>query len=126
MRPPEESGIFPVLTEQGVPPERAKEKIQSTRRGWMFFAVGVFCLAGAFAFVIYTMTVTKGAPNLSTMIFALLPGLPGAYFLLAGGHLISGDAMQAAETAGGIITRTAARALLIARGSNTPPPAPPT
>jgi hypothetical protein len=112
---PEETGAFVALTERGVPPERAIVKIQSTRRGVLFFVVGALCVAAAFAFVIYAMTVTKGAPSISTMIFALLPGLPGAYFLLAGGHLISGDAMQAAEESGGIITRTAAKALKIVR-----------
>lgn len=121
MKPPEETGAFPVLTAQGIPPERARKKIQDTRRGVLFIVAGLLFLAGAFGFVVYTMTVTKGAPEIKTMIFALLLGLPGAYFLLAGGHLISGDAMQAAETAGGIITRTAAKALMIARGKGDAP-----
>lgn len=120
MKPPEETGAFIALTAQGVPPEKAAAKIQSTRRGVLFLVAGALCIAGAFAFVIYAMTLTKGAPSISTMVFALLPGLPGAYFLLAGGHLISGEAMHAAEESGGIITRTAAKALKIARGKEPP------
>jgi len=120
MKPAEQTGAFIALTDQGVPPERAKAKIQSTRRGWMFLIAGAFCIAAAFGFVIYTMTMTKGAPSISAMIFALLPGGPGMYFLLAGGHLISGDAMRAAEDSGGVLARTAARALRIARGKDAP------
>ena len=115
MKPPEQTGTFLALTDQGVPPERAKAKIQSTRRGVLFLLAGGLFIAMAFGFVIYTMIITKGAPSIASMIFALLPGLPGAYFLLAGGHLLSGDAMRAAEESGGIITRTAARVLKVAR-----------
>lgn len=118
MKPPEQTGAFTAMTDQGVPHDRARAKVQSTRRGWMFLAAGALCIAGAFAFVIYTMSVTKGAPGISLLVFAALPGLPGAYFLLAGGHLISGDAMRAAEDSGGIITRTAAKALKMARGKD--------
>jgi peptidoglycan/LPS O-acetylase OafA/YrhL len=103
------------LRDQGVPADRARAKVQSTRRGWLFLFAGACCIAAAFGFVIYTMTITKGAPAVSTMIFALLPGLPGAYFLLAGGHLISGDAMRAAEDSGNVLARTAAKALRLAR-----------
>jgi len=112
---PEETGAFLGMTSRGVPPERAKAKIQSTRRGVLFLLAGGLFIAMAFGFVIYTMIITKGAPSIASMIFALLPGLPGAYFLLAGGHLLSGDAMRAAEESGGIITRTAARVLKVAR-----------
>jgi len=115
MKPPQETELAARLTGQGIPLERAIVKIQSTRRGVLFFVVGALCVAAAFAFVIYVMRETKGAPSIPLMIFALLPGLPGAYFLLAGGHLISGDAMQAAEASGGLLTRTAAKALKIAR-----------
>lgn len=115
MKPPEQTELAVRLTSQGVPLERAVIKIQSTRRGWLFFVVGAVCIAAAFGFVIYVMRETHGAPSIPLMLFALLPGLPGAYFLLAGGHLISGDAMHAAEESGGIITRTAAKALKLAR-----------
>lgn len=115
MKRPEESGVFVALTSQHIPPKKAVAKIQSTRRGWVFFVVGAVCIAAAFGFVIYVMHETHGAPSIQSMIFALLPGLPGAYFLLAGGHLISADAMHAAEESGGIITRTAAKALRIVR-----------
>jgi len=115
MRPPEETGAFVGLTARGVPPERARTKIQNTRRGVLFLLAGGLFIAMSFGFVIYTMIITKGAPSIASMIFALLPGLPGAYFLLAGGHLLSGDAMLAAEETGGIITRTAAKALKVAR-----------
>jgi nitrate reductase NapE component len=116
MKPPEESGLFPALTDKGVPPERAAEKIQSTRKGWLFVILGAVCIAGGFAFIVWTMIVTKGAPTVALLIFAALPALPGAYFLLAGGHMISGDAMRAAEESGGVLAKTAARALRLARG----------
>ncbi len=120
MTRPEDTGAFAALTERGVPPEKAVAKIQSTRRGILFLVAGAVFMVGAFAFVIYTMTVTEGAANVSTLIFALLPGLLGFYLGLAGGHLISADAMQAAEASGSIITRTAAKALTIARGKEPP------
>jgi len=116
MKPAEQTGAFQALTDRGVPPGRAVEKVQSTRRGVVFLIVGAICVAAAFALVIYTMTITKGAPSIGVLVFAALPGLPGAYFLLAGGHLISGDAMRAAEESGGILAKTAAKALRVARG----------
>lgn len=119
MKPPEQTGAFTAMMGQGVPVERARAKVQSTRRGWVFLVAGALCIAAAFGFVIYTMTITKGAPAVSTMIFALLPGAPGMYFLLAGGHLISGDAMRAAEASGGVLSRTAAKALNLARAKDT-------
>lgn len=115
MKPPEQTDAYPALIDRGVPPAAAAAKIQSTRRGILFLVAGGIAIAGAFAFVIYTMKTTQGTPGTSMLIFAALLGLPGAYFLLAGGFLISGDAMHAAEQSGGIITRTAARALRIAR-----------
>jgi len=117
MKPPEETGAFVALTERGVPPEKAVAKIQSTRRGVLFLLAGGLFIAMAFGFVIYTMIITKGAPSVASMVFALLPGLPGAYFLLAGGHLLSGDAMEAAEESGNVLARTAAKALNLARGN---------
>lgn len=119
MKPPERTGEFLGMTASGVPPDRAKAKIQSTRRGWAFLIAGALCIGAAFAFIIWTMKETKGAPSVALLIFAALPGLPGAYFLLAGGHLISGDAMRAAEGSGGVLARTAAKALRIARGKST-------
>jgi len=120
MKRPEDTGAFHGLTQRGVPPERAVEKIQNTRRGVLFLLAGGLFIAMAFGFVIYTMAITKGAPSIGSMVFALLPGLPGAYFLLAGGHLLSGDAMRAAEESGGIITRTAAKVLTVARIKERP------
>jgi len=115
MKPAEQTEIAARLTAQNVPLKRVVSKIQNTRRGVLFLFAGGLFIAMSFGFVIYTMVITKGAPSIASMIFALLPGLPGAYFLLAGGHLLSGDAMLAAEESGGIITRTAAKALRVAR-----------
>ena len=111
----QETGAFKGMVELGVPPGTAAVKVQSTRRGALFVALGALLVVGAFAFVIYTMKITQGAPGLSMLIFAALLGLPGAYFLLAGGHLIAGDAMRAAEGSGSVIARTAARALRLTR-----------
>lgn len=115
LKPAAQTGAFVGMTERGVPPKKAVVKVYSTRKGWLFVVVGAAMIAGAFAFVIYTMHETKGAPSVSLLVFAALLALPGAYFILAGGHLISGDAMEAAEKSGGVITRTAAAALRIAR-----------
>jgi len=120
MKPPEQTGSYRVLTSRGVPPERARVKIQSTRRGWLFLFAGALCIGVAFAFIIWAMKETKAAPSIPLLIFAALPALPGAYFLLAGGHLISGDAMRAAEGSGNVVARTAAKALRIARGRDAP------
>jgi len=116
MKPPEQTGSYQALTSRGVPPERARVKIQSTRRGWLFLFAGALSIGAAFGFIIWTMRETKGVPSIPLLIFAALPGLPGAYFLLAGGHLISGDAMRAAEDSGNVVAKTAAKALRIARG----------
>ena len=116
MKRPEDTDAYPALVARDVPPAKAIAKIRSSRRGWLFFALGAVCIAAAFAFIIWTMKETKGTPSIPLLIFAALPGLPGAYFLLAGGHLISGDAMRAAEDSGGVVARTAAKALRIARG----------
>ncbi len=120
MKPPEETRSFARLRAMDVPADRARLKVQSTRRGGVFLVAGGLCIGAALAFVIWTMHVTQGAPSVALLIFAALPGLPGAYFLLAGGHLISGDAMRAAAESGGILTRTAAKALKIARGTEPP------
>jgi nitrate reductase NapE component len=116
MKPIEESGVYQALTDRGVPPTRARVKVQHSRKGWLFVILGAVCIAGGFAFIVWTMIVTKGAPSLPLLVFAALPALPGAYFLLAGGHMISWDAMRAAEESGGVLAKTAARALRLARG----------
>ncbi len=116
MKPPEQTGTFTGLTSMGIPPGRAVVKVRQSRKGWVFVILGAFCIAGGFAFIVWTMVVTKGAPSLPLLVFAALPALPGAYFLLAGGHMISGDAMRAAEVSGGVLAKTAARALRLARG----------
>ena len=120
MKPIEQTAAFRGMTAANIPPARAEQKLHSTRRGWLFVIAGALCILGAFAFVIWTMIVTKGAPSAGLLIFAALLGLPGAYFLLAGGHLISGDAMLAAEQSGGVIARTAARALRLAQPKGGP------
>lgn len=109
---------LPSMVAMGIPPERAQVKLRHTRRGWLLCLIGALCIGGAFAFVIYTMRVTKGAPSVALLVFAALLALPGFYFLLAGGHLISGDAMRAAEASGNVVARTAARVLRVARGKD--------
>ncbi len=116
MKPLEQSGLYPALTDKGVPPKRAAAKIQSTRKGWVMAVGGAILVALGFAFVIFVMRETKAAPSIPLLIFAALPALPGGYYILAGGHLISGEAMGAAEKTGGLISRSAARALRLARG----------
>lgn len=115
MKAPEQTAAFQALTARNVPPDKALVKIRGTRKGWLFVGSGMVLIAAAFAFVIWTMIATKAAPPVALLVFAALPGLPGAYFILAGGHLISADAMQAAEKSGGLIARTAAKALDLAR-----------
>lgn len=115
MKPVEQTGTFRGLRDLGVPEETAIVKTQSTRRGWLFVVLGAVFIALAFAFIIWAMRETKAAPSVPLLVFAALPALPGAYFLLAGGHLIAGDAMKAAEQSGGVIARTAAKALRFAR-----------
>lgn len=103
------------MTDAGVPEQTADVKLRSTRRGWAMAVAGGLCIVVGFAFVIWVMRETKGLPSVAVLVFAALLALPGAYFLLAGGHLIAGDAMRAAENSGGVIARTAARALRLAR-----------
>lgn len=98
-----------------MPPATARYKVKTLGRGILFFVLGGGCLFGAFAFVVMVMRETKGAPSLGMLIFASLLALPGAYFLFAGGHIMSGEAMQAAGETGSIVARTAAKALRLAR-----------
>lgn len=98
-----------------MPPEKARYKAKSLGRGAVYFVIGGLCIAAAFAFVVFTMRETKGAPSVAILLFACLPGLPGAYFLFAGGHIVSGEAMEAAGETGNILAKTAARALRLAR-----------
>lgn len=102
-----------------MPPERARQKAAGVARGVAFIALGLLCVAAGFGLVIWILVQTKASPSLGLLIFAALPVLPGVYFLLAGGHIISGDAMHAAEHSGGILARTAAKALKAARGNGT-------
>jgi len=122
MKPVEQTAAFAALTEQNVPPAKAVVKIVSTRRGWFFVVAGAVLIAASFAFVIWTMIATKAAPPVALLVFAALPGLPGFYFVLAGGHIISAEAMNAAEASGGIIAKTAARVLNAARAGITSTP----
>lgn len=98
-----------------MPPEKARYKAKSLGRGIVFFAIGALCLLGAFAFVVLVMRETKGQPSLSVLGFASLLAIPGGYFLFAGGHILSGEAMEAAGETGSIVARTAAKALRLAR-----------
>lgn len=98
-----------------MPPEKARYKVKTLGRGILFFVLGGFCLLGAFAFLVWVMRETKGSPSIPLLLFAALLGLPGAYFLFAGGHIVSGEAMEAAGETGSIVARAAARALRLAR-----------
>ena len=104
-----------------IPEERARVKAQSVGRGFAFIALGLFCVALGFGLVVWILIQTKASPSVALLIFAALPVGPGVYFLLAGGHIISGDAMTAAEHSGGILTRTVAKGLRMARGSGGQP-----
>lgn len=98
-----------------MPPEKARYKVKTLGRGIVFFVLGGICLVGAFAFTILVMRETKGAPSIAVLIFAAIPAVAGAYFLFAGGHIISGEAMEAAGETGSIVARTTARVLRLAR-----------
>lgn len=98
-----------------MPPAKAHYKVRTLGRGILFFVLGGICLFGAFAFIVIVMRETKGAPSVGMLVFASLLALPGAYFLFAGGHVVSGEAMEAAGETGSIIARTAAKALRLAR-----------
>ena len=98
-----------------MPPEKARYKVKTLGRGLLFFLLGGLFLFGGFAFVVLVMHETKGAPSIPLLIFAAIPALAGAYFLFAGGHIVSGEAMEAAGETGSIVARTAAKALRLAR-----------
>lgn len=98
-----------------MPAEKARYKVMTLSRGVVFFVLGGLCLVGAFAFTILVMRETHGSPSVAVLIFAAIPAVAGAYFLFAGGHIISGEAMEAAGETGSIVARTAARALRLAR-----------
>ena len=105
-----------------MPPERAVRKASEMNKGILFMALGGFFILLGFGLVIAVMVLTKASPSIPIMVLAAFPALPGGYFLLAGGNLISRDAMHAAEQSGGIITRTAARVLNRERKITPTPP----
>ena len=105
-----------------MPQERAERKASEMGRGILFVALGVFLVLLGFGLAIAVLLITKASPSIPLLILAAAPALPGGYFLLAGGNLISRDAMAAAEQSGGIITKTVSRALNLAR-KPTPPSA---
>lgn len=98
-----------------MPAAKAHYKARSLGRGIVFFVIGAVCFVGAFGLVGYVAVTTKGSPSIPLLIFGSLLALPGAYFLFAGGHIVSGEAMEAAGETGNIVARTAARALRLAR-----------
>jgi hypothetical protein len=98
-----------------MPRQRAEYKAKSMGRSVAFFALGAVCIAGAFAFVVWTMRETKGAPSIPVLLFAAVPLVAGGYFLFAGGNILSAEAMDAAGETGNVVVRTAAKALRLAR-----------
>lgn len=94
-----------------MPADRIQRKVSETRKGIVFVALGVFFILLGFGLAITILLITKATVSLPLVGLCALPAIPGAYFLLAGGNLISRDAMRAAEVSGDIITRTAAKVL---------------
>jgi hypothetical protein len=105
-----------------MPPERAHRKASEMGKGIVFVALGAFLILLGFGLAIAVLLITKASPSIPLIGLAALPALPGAYYLLAGGNLISRDAMQAAEQSGGVITRTAAKVLNRSRKATPVPP----
>jgi hypothetical protein len=98
-----------------IPAPVAAMKAASIPRAIVFFLLGLLCILAPFALIAWLTITTKAAPPWPLLIFAALPLIAGIYFLFAGGNLLSGEAMDAAERTGGVVARTAARALKVAR-----------
>lgn len=110
-----------VALNPAMPPERALRKASETSKGILFVVLGAFFILLGFGLALTALVLTKASPSIPFLLLCGAPALPGAYFLLAGGNLISRDAMDAAEQSGGIITKTVARALKPVR-KHTPVP----
>lgn len=109
------------MVAMGMPPERAERKVAETRKGIIYVGLGAFFILLGFGLAIVPYVVTKTNPPALLLALAAVSAVPGAYLLLAGGNLISRDAMRAAEQSGSVITRTAAKVLNRGR-KDTPPP----
>lgn len=120
MKPIEQTKSFARMQAMGVPPRTAKLKAADTRRGWWFVGIGAACAVIAFTLIIVMTLVTKAVPSVSLLVFAGLLAAPGGIMIFAGGHLVAGDAMRAAEKSGGMLSRAAAKALNLARAKDAP------
>lgn len=101
-----------------MPRARARQKAANLPRAIVFIIAGILLTLLGFGLVVFVLLTTKAAPSIPIVVLAAGPVLPGIWFLLAGGNLISGDAMDAAEQSGNAIARTAARALKAARSKD--------
>lgn len=119
MKPIEQTQSFVGMKALGVPPKTAKRKAADTRRGWWFVGIGATCAIIGFALIIAMTVITKAVPGIPLLVFAGLLAAPGGILIFAGGHLVAGDAMRAAEKSGGLLSRSAARALNLARTKGT-------
>ncbi len=101
-----------------LPEHKAREKAASLWRGVLFLIIGLASLAFGGALMLKVVSTTNAAPTIGLLIFAGVPMIVGLYCVFAGGHIMSGEAMAAAEKSGGALAKLAARLVNAARGKN--------
>lgn len=94
-----------------MPPAKAVQKAASLERGVALLALGAFLMLVAGALVIVPIALLREMPGVAFLIFAGLFGSGGLFLVFAGGHIMSGEAMDAAGKSGSLLAKIVAGAV---------------
>lgn len=82
------------LTSAGIPAQKAETMTRSVGKGLALILVGLILLAVAVGTPGYIVLKLAKEPSVSIMLFAGFALLAAVYFLVAGGNIISGQALD--------------------------------
>ena len=88
--------VTQTLVAQQIPEAKARSMTKSIGRGIALILLGLVLLVAGVGLVIYIIVKLAKEPALSVMLLSGFLGLAGVYFLVAGGNVISGQALDAA------------------------------
>lgn len=100
----------------GMPAAKADQKAESVGRGIALLAIGIFLMLIAAGLVLVPMVVFKEIPGIAFLIFTGIFGVIGALLLMAGGHVMSGEGLDAAAQAGSRVAKAIAATVGKIRG----------
>jgi hypothetical protein len=84
------------LVAHDVPEKKARHMARSVGRGLGLIVIGLVMLAAALGLVGYVVFKLGKEPGMGVMVFSGFLCLSAVYFLVAGGNLMSGQALDAA------------------------------